>query len=46
VFTEPILDAWRIDYRLITEPPQLDEMRSHFEQCRANDRAGAALIAE
>jgi sulfopyruvate decarboxylase subunit alpha len=46
VFTEPILDAWRIDYRLITKPSQLDEMRSHFEQCRANDRAGAALIAE
>jgi sulfopyruvate decarboxylase subunit alpha len=46
VFTEPILDAWRIDYRLITKPSQLDEMRSHFEQCRASDRAGAALIAE
>ena len=46
VFTEPILDAWRIDYRLITKPSQLDEIRSHFEQCRANDRPGAALIAE
>ena len=29
VFTEPLLDAWRIDYRLITAPSQLDEIRDH-----------------
>ena len=46
VFTEPILDAWRIDYKLITAPTQLSEIRSHFEACRAAERPGAALIAE
>ncbi|HUQ82785.1 MAG TPA: thiamine pyrophosphate-binding protein, partial [Gemmatimonadaceae bacterium] len=46
VFTEPILDAWRIDYKLITEPAQLAEIRTHFEACRASGRPGAALIAE
>jgi len=46
VFTEPILDAWRIDYRLITSPSQLDEMRDHMLACRGAGRAGAALIAE
>jgi sulfopyruvate decarboxylase TPP-binding subunit len=46
VFTEPILDAWRIDYRLITSPAQLDVVREHFIACRAAERPGAALIAE
>jgi len=46
VFTEPILDAWRIDYRLIKSPSQLDEVRTHFVSCRDGGRAGAALIAE
>ena len=46
VFTEPILDAWRIDYRLITEPGQLDVIREHYRECRAAGRPGAALIAE
>ena len=46
VFTEPILDAWRIDYRLITEPSQIATIREHYEACRAASRPGAALIAE
>jgi sulfopyruvate decarboxylase TPP-binding subunit len=46
VFTEPILDAWRIDYRLITSPSELDVIREHFTECRAAGRAGAALIGE
>jgi len=46
VFTEPVLDAWRIDYRLVTEPSQLDVIRDHFTACRAAARPGAALIAE
>jgi sulfopyruvate decarboxylase subunit alpha len=45
-FTEPILDAWGIDYRLITEPSQLGTMRSHLERCRARGVPGAAVIAE
>ena len=46
VFTEPILDAWKIDYRLITSPSQIDVIRDHFTSCRDAGRAGAALIAE
>ena len=46
VFTEPILDAWRIDYKLITSASQIDEIGAHFRTCRAAERPGAALIAE
>jgi sulfopyruvate decarboxylase TPP-binding subunit len=46
VFTEPVLDAWRIDYRLITEPAQISTIREHYEICRAASKAGAAVIAE
>lgn len=46
VFTEPILDAWRIDYRLITAPSQLADIREHYLACRGGERPGAALIAE
>lgn len=46
VFTEPVLDAWRIDYRLITEPNQLEVIRQHILACRDEARPGAALIAE
>ena len=46
VFTEPILDAWKIDYRLITDPGQLGEIAEHAARCRADRMPGAALIAE
>jgi len=46
VFTEPVLDAWTIDYLLVTRPDQIPEMRAHFEACRGGGRPGAALIAE
>ena len=45
-FTEPVLDAWKIDYRLITDPSQLGLMRNHLADCRARSVPGAALIAE
>jgi sulfopyruvate decarboxylase TPP-binding subunit len=45
-FTEPILDAWRLDYRLITTPTQLDEMREFLASSRQAARPGVALIAE
>lgn len=45
-FTEPILDAWRIDWRLIAAPDQLDVIRAHYLACRDAGRAGAALLAE
>jgi len=46
VFTEPVLDAWKIPYRFIKTASQLDEIRQHYLQCRAAGTAGAVLIAE
>ncbi len=46
VFTEPVLDAWTIDYRLITRDAQLGEIGEHYRACVAANRAGAAVIAE
>ena len=46
VFTEPILHAWKIDYRLITSPSELHVIRDHFLSCRDARKAGAALIGE
>jgi sulfopyruvate decarboxylase subunit alpha len=46
VFTEPILDAWKIDTRLITEPSQFGQIAEHCRSCRTAGRAGVALIAE
>ena len=46
VFTEPVLDAWRVDWRLVVAPTQLGEIADHWRACRAAGRAGAAVIAE
>jgi sulfopyruvate decarboxylase subunit alpha len=46
VFTEPILDAWRIPYVLISEATQLEQIRVHFQRCVSQNRPGAVLIAE
>jgi sulfopyruvate decarboxylase TPP-binding subunit len=45
-FTEPVLEAWRIDYRLVTMASQLELMREHFSTCRERGVAGAVLLAE
>lgn len=45
-FTEPVLSAWKLDWKLFKSPSQLDEMCDHARSCRAAGRAGAALIAE
>jgi sulfopyruvate decarboxylase TPP-binding subunit len=46
VFTEPILTAWQIDVRLITQPSQRDTIAQHYRACRAAGKAGVALVAE
>ena len=46
VFTEPVLDAWRIDWRLVKSPSELDVIRDHYVACRDARRAGAILVAE
>ena len=45
-FTEPILDAWGLEYRLITVPAQFDEMRGFLASARQAGKPGVALIAE
>jgi sulfopyruvate decarboxylase subunit alpha len=46
VFTEPILDAWRIPFRLITGPEQYDEMADYLAQCLEDGEPGALVVAE
>ena len=46
VFTEPVLDAWRVDWRLVTAPTQLGEIADHWRACRSAGRPGAILLAE
>ena len=47
VFTEPVLDAWKIDYKLITDPSQIEVIRRPLpRKCITAGKAGAALIAE
>jgi sulfopyruvate decarboxylase TPP-binding subunit len=46
VFTEPVLAAWRIDYRLITEPSQFGMIAEHYAACRAAAKPGAIVIGE
>lgn len=45
-FTEPILDAWDIDYRFIKEQHEFPQIAEHWHTCRAENRPGIALIAE
>jgi sulfopyruvate decarboxylase subunit alpha len=46
VFTEPVLRAWEIDYRLITDASQISEIAEHYTACRDAQRPGAILVAE
>ena len=45
-FTEPILDAWKLPYRLITAPTQYDEMQAFLAAARQARTPAVALIAE
>ena len=45
-FTEPLLKAWELDYRLIERPDQKHLLRDHCLACRTAGTAGVALIAE
>jgi sulfopyruvate decarboxylase subunit alpha len=45
-FTEPILKAWGIDYRLIDVPEKKAEIVEHYRHCQSAGCPGCALIAE
>lgn len=46
VFTEPILAAWKLDVRLVTDALQLPTIAEHYRACRQQGKPGVALVAE
>jgi sulfopyruvate decarboxylase TPP-binding subunit len=46
VFTEPILQAWRIPYTLLDERHSPADLVAAYQQARAEGRPGAVLLAE
>jgi sulfopyruvate decarboxylase TPP-binding subunit len=46
VFTEPILQAWRIPYTLLDERHGPADLVAAYQQARAEGRPGAVLLAE
>jgi sulfopyruvate decarboxylase TPP-binding subunit len=45
-FTEPVLDAWGVDYIVVERPQDLPQRAEHFDKCRLAGRPGMVLIAE
>ncbi len=45
-FTEPLLKAWNLDYRLIDSPEKRHIIFEHCRRCRRNSKPGVALLAE
>jgi sulfopyruvate decarboxylase TPP-binding subunit len=46
VFTEPILQAWRLPYVLLDRRHTAADLAEAYRQARAEQRAGAVLLAE
>jgi sulfopyruvate decarboxylase TPP-binding subunit len=46
VFTEPIMQAWRIPYVILDRDHTAADLAAAYRQAEAEHRAGAALIAE
>ena len=46
VFAEPILQTWRVPCVMLDESATVDDLKAAWRQARAENRAGAALIAE
>ena len=45
-FTEPILNAWQLDYRLVKDPGDFEVMADHLRAALAAERSAVVLIAE
>ena len=45
-FTEPILQAWGLDYIVISSPADLPQMASHLGTCQREAKPGVVLVAE
>ena len=46
VFSEPILQAWRLPYTLLTDKHTTDDLVSAYRRAQSEHRAGAVLLAE
>jgi sulfopyruvate decarboxylase TPP-binding subunit len=46
VFTEPIMQAWRIPYVILEKQHTAADLAAAYRQAQAEGRAGAALLAE
>jgi sulfopyruvate decarboxylase TPP-binding subunit len=46
VFTEPIVQAWRLPFVLLDDQATAADLAAAYRRARAENRAGAALIAE
>lgn len=46
VFTEPILQAWRLPYVLLKQQNTAADLAAAYRQAQAEKRAGAVLLAE
>lgn len=45
-YTEPILKAWNLPYRLIDSAEKLPELAAHYTACSTANLPGVVLIAE
>jgi sulfopyruvate decarboxylase TPP-binding subunit len=46
IFAEPILHAWQIPYKLLTDQNTAADLREAYRRSQADNRAAAVLIAE
>jgi sulfopyruvate decarboxylase subunit alpha len=46
VFTEPVLQAWQVPYTLLERRHSAADLAAAYRQARAENRAGAVLLAE
>lgn len=46
IFTEPVLTAWQIPYRLLTDKSKVDDLMVAYRETRSSGKAGAVLLAE
>jgi hypothetical protein len=45
-FTEPILQAWGLDYVILSGPDPLVQLREHLTSCRRAGQPAIALLPE
>jgi sulfopyruvate decarboxylase subunit alpha len=45
-FTEPVLEAWGVEYIVVSHPDELPRMAEHLGECRKAGKPGVVLVAE